>query len=206
MSSDLPPLLGANNGSQFRVHLQGNSVLPKTTLGAQLAEILDVPHISLDTLFWKPGWAQSTPEEFQARIRIEMARSERGWVIDGNYERKGGHIVGENATDVIWLDPPLILYFPRLAWRTFLRLFRLRDPCSPGCPESFRECFFSKESILWWCLSQHWVNRRRNTERFALIGIGSGSRINERKMRRLGGWGSEVTRWLNQVREFVKQN
>ena len=52
-----------------------------------------------------------------------------------------------NATG---LDPPLILYFPRLFYRTIMRLLRLAPPCSPGCEEMAAEAFFSRNSILWW--------------------------------------------------------
>ena len=48
------------------------------------------------------------------------------------------------------LDPPLVLYFPRLVLRTFLRLFRLAPPCSTGCEERASEVFFSRASIIWW--------------------------------------------------------
>lgn len=43
------------------------------------------------------------------------------------------------------LDPPLLLYFPPLVIRTFLRLFRLRPPCAPGFEE---QEFSAPEKIL----------------------------------------------------------
>ena len=46
---------------------------------------------------------------------------------------------------VAGLNPPLILYFPRLVMRTFLRLLCLRPPCAPSRKEQFREVFFSKK-------------------------------------------------------------
>ncbi|KAI0708931.1 hypothetical protein C8T65DRAFT_649420 [Cerioporus squamosus] len=48
------------------------------------------------------------------------------------------------------LDPPLALYFPRLCWRTLLRLLAIAPPRSTGCEESPREVFFSTNSILLW--------------------------------------------------------
>ncbi len=53
------------------------------------------------------------------------------------------------------LDPPLILYFPRLVCRTFLRLFRLAPPCSLGCEETASQVFFSRESMIWWYVVMH---------------------------------------------------
>ncbi len=92
------------------------------------------------------------------------------------------------------LDPPLWFYFPRIVWRTFLRLLGVTEACSPGCPERVGEVFFSKESILWWCLSQHGINRRRNEERKKVLGD---------KMRRIGGTGAELERWIHDVEVMV---
>lgn len=83
------------------------------------------------------------------------------------------------------------------------RLFRLRPPCSPGCSEMFREVFFSRDSILWWCLTHHWSSRRRGQERLLEFGIKNGTNEQRRMMRRLGGWGGELKRWLKEVEEMV---
>ena len=101
------------------------------------------------------------------------------------------------------LDPPLLLYFPRLVMRTFLRLLRLRPPCAPGCVERIGEVFFSKDSIIWWCISHHWITRKRNQDMMQRIGLGIGREVERRRMRRIGGWGSELKRWLCDVRKMV---
>lgn len=103
----------------------------------------------------------------------------------------------------VGLDPPLLLYLPRLVIRTFLRLFRLHAPCAPGCKERFSEVFFSKDSIIWWCISNHRRNRQQNQHRMQRIGLGIGSEVERRRMRRIGGWGSELKRWLSEVRKMV---
>jgi len=176
----------------------------QSTLGIALARILGVPYISMDQIMWKPGWGKTTREEFTARLRILLDQDERGWVADGNYDGRSGLMAFEEATDVIWLDPPLLLYFPRIFWRTSLRLLRIREPCSPGCPERFSEAFFSKESILWWCLSQHRSNRAHNQARMRDIGIGAGKEVTRRRMRRIGGWGKELRTWLEDVEHMVR--
>lgn len=96
------------------------------------------------------------------------------------------------------LDPPLLLYFPRICVRTLSRLLRLTPPCSPGCPERWSKVFLSRESILWWCLSQHWVARKRERERFEVDGIHVGG-----KVRRIGGWGGELAEWKMAVSRMV---
>lgn len=98
------------------------------------------------------------------------------------------------------LDPPLLLYFPRLFLRTMARIFGLVPHCSPGCPETVRECFFSKDSILLWCLTHHSVVRKSSKKLMQEYGFGVGRRSDEQKMRRIGGWGSELRRWLADVR------
>ena len=80
------------------------------------------------------------------------------------------------------------------------RLFRLVPLCSPGCQETVRECFFSKDSILLWCLTQHSIVRKSGKKLMQEYGIDVGRRSDEQKMRRIGGWGSELRRWLADIR------
>ncbi|CAA7269824.1 unnamed protein product [Cyclocybe aegerita] len=176
---------------------------PQSTAGRALAEILGVPYISMDRIMWKPGWVQTPREEFSAELVAAMEQNERGWVADGEYANRGGLIAYGTSTDVIWLDPPLLLYFPRIVLRTFLRLFRLEEPCSSECPERVSEVFFSKESIIWWCISNHWIVRERNRARMAEIGLEEGTDVEHRRMRRIGGWGTDLTNWLRDVYDMV---
>ncbi|KAF7333597.1 hypothetical protein MSAN_02418700 [Mycena sanguinolenta] len=141
-----PPLLGDGRGN-YRVHIVGNCGKLTSTVGKQLADLLGLPLISLDALFWKPGWEKSTNEEMRARVEQRLSECPNGWVVDGNYTRRIGMIVENTSTDVIWLDPPLALYLPRIIWRTFLRMLRLEEPCSPGCPESIREVFSPMKAL-----------------------------------------------------------
>lgn len=148
--------------------------------------------------------------------------SDNGWVVDGNYTRRIGTVAQDNATDIICelspcfhqsfrpvpvliivlgLDPPLLLYFPRLFHRTVLRLLYLVPPCSAGCSEDYREVFFSRKSILWWCLSNHWVARNREQAKFRLEGVHVGGR-----RRRIGGWGTELATWKQSVREMLRNS
>ena len=98
------------------------------------------------------------------------------------------------------LDPPLLLYFPRVIIRTFLRLFGLRETCSPGCVESWNETFLSKNSILLYCYNAHGQRRSFWGGKMAVMGIGVDSVPHkEQKLRRIGGWGSELRFWLEAV-------
>ncbi|KAF5353021.1 hypothetical protein D9757_012732 [Collybiopsis confluens] len=127
----------------------------------------------------------------------------RGWVIDGNYERRVGTIIHECATDVIWLDPPFLLYFPRLFMRTVMRIAGLIPQCSDGCEENVQAAFFSTDGIIWWCITNHRPCSKQNSAMMKTWGIGIGSGA-QQKMRRLGGWGSELRTWLDSVREMAR--
>lgn len=198
-----PALLGDGQG-RYRIHIVGNSGSGKSTTAAALATILGVPLLSLDTVLWKPGWEMTPPDEFQTTVRSYIDQhKDSGWIADGDYMRRVGHILHEEATDVVWLDPSPLLYFPRLVLRTFLRLARVRPPCAPGCEERIGDVFFAKTSIIWWCISNHWVDRKRNQDRMQQIGLGIGKEVEKQRMRRLGGWGSELKQWLSDVQRMV---
>jgi len=193
----IPPLLGNGKG-RYGVWIIGNSGTGKSTLGCWLAALLMVPHIPLDEIYWRPGWQPIPQVDFQARIKAAMEENQRGWVIDGEYDEAHGIMIEREATDIIWLDPPLILYFTRILVRTLLRLFSVRPPCSPGCPETWKEVL-STRGILWWCLSHHWTVRKKNGDRMRECDAQDGG-----QMRRLGGFGGELKDWKQAVTFMVK--
>ncbi|KIM72750.1 hypothetical protein PILCRDRAFT_737912 [Piloderma croceum F 1598] len=169
----------------------------QSTLGAWLAAVLDVPHVPLDEVYWQPGWQPAAQDEFRTAVKATMENNEKGWVIDGDYSQAHGDMILREATDIIWLDPPLILYFPRILIRTLRRLFSVQPPCSPGCTETWSEALSSK-GILWWCLSNHWAVRKKYAERMRQYGTQNGG-----GMRRLQGSGSELKAWKEAVTEIV---
>ncbi|KAJ6532908.1 AAA domain-containing protein [Mycena vulgaris] len=201
---DLPPLLGDAQG-QYRVHVVGNCGSGKSTVSKQLAGLLGVPYICLDALFWKPGWEKESNGQFRRNVERALEAAPHGWVVDGNYGKRIGTLVEDTATDVIWLDPPLALYFPRIVLRTFMRMLGRTAPCSPGCPERVQDVFFSRESMILWCLTHHARVRRREGARMARFGVGLGVDVEQQKMQRLGGWGGELRAWLNGVRDMLQR-
>ncbi|KAK0488033.1 AAA domain-containing protein [Armillaria luteobubalina] len=197
------PLIGDSQG-RYRIHIVGNSGTGKSTVAKKLSQILDIPYVSLDSLFWRPNWEETPHAEFKALVSKTMNDNPNGWIIDGNYQNHVGKLVQDTATDIIWLDPPFLLYFPRVLVRTFLRLIGLETPCSPGCKESFREVLFSRNSILCWCWCDHRVHRERGGNRMKEIGLGVGSDVENQRMRRLGGWGKELSEWIKRVESMVR--
>lgn len=80
-----------------RIHLVGNTGAGKSTLGARLAERLQVPFVELDAINWQADWVglvDTDPAEFRARIAA--ATSGDGWVAAGMYFRfprkSSGHV------------------------------------------------------------------------------------------------------------------
>jgi hypothetical protein len=49
--------------------------------------MLNVPFISLDTLYFTPGWREVQTDELRAKLKAALADAPDGWVIDGNYRR-----------------------------------------------------------------------------------------------------------------------
>jgi chloramphenicol 3-O-phosphotransferase len=62
-----------------RIIVVGPSCAGKTTLAERLAELLGVPFVELDALYWKPGWEESSDEEFVPRVMEATAGD--GWVV-----------------------------------------------------------------------------------------------------------------------------
>jgi adenylate kinase family enzyme len=226
------PLLGNENGI-YKIAIVGNSgsgkvlshqrlahiielCFPKTTLASQLSEILCIPYLSLDEVYWNPGWIPTDPEILQSRVKTFLDSYSGGWIVDGNYVRMIGPVILNTATDVlckyyhqtigeginnilIGLDPPLIVNFWRILRRTFGRLFLGESPCAAGCDEHIGETLGSRKSILLWCLTQHSVCRAE----FTVIWNRESAEEGRGKWRRFGGWGSDLKRWLDWLKDSV---
>jgi len=193
----MPALLGDAHGV-YRIRVVGNCGSGKSTTARKIGALLSLPVIHLDEIHWCPGWKERPREDTKRIIYEKMTEYTDGWVMDGNYfSVVGGTDIFAAATDVIWLDPPFLLYFPRLLWRTFVRLFRLGRPCAPGCNEDWREVFFSKNSIILWCITHHSTLRCRYERMWEPVENGG-------KWRRLGGWGGAFRQWWNGLELVAK--
>jgi len=153
----------------------------KTTLGRELARRLDVPFVELDALHHGPGWTEATAEELRAKVKPVVAGD--GWVIDGGYWGKLGDLVLANADVVVWLDLPVRVWLPRLVRRTVRRVAR-REVLWNSNRESLRNVFFSRNSLIWYALSNHRRHLREYPERLAPYNV---VRLRSPK---------EVTQWL----------
>ena len=139
-----------------RVAVVGTSCSGKTTLSRCLAQLLDIPHVELDAIYWKPNWVNRPPEEF--RPLAQEALMGEHWVVDGNYAVARDIIWGQ-ATAVIWLN----YSFPRVMWRALYRTIKrsvTQQELFSGNRETLRKAFLTRDSILLWVITSYRRNRR----------------------------------------------
>lgn len=141
-----------------RINVKGSSGSGKTTFARALAERLGVPYVELDALHHGPNWTEATPEQLRAKVAPIVAQE--AWVIDGNYEAKLGDLVVSKADIVVWLDLPLPTKLRRLWRRT---THRIRDDLElwNGNKENWRSAVWSRDSLLYWAVRGHFVQRWR---------------------------------------------
>ncbi len=135
-----------------------------TTVGREIARRLGVPFYELDALFWKPGWAKSTPDELRDAVEPIVATDE--WVLDGSYQSLIGQLVLESADTVVWVDLPMRTWLPRLVRRTVARWWTGEELWA-GNRESVRTAFLSRDSLLLFTLRHFRARQRTYPERFA---------------------------------------
>jgi len=97
--------------------------------------------VSLDALFWKPGWLPSDRAEFEQRAN-DAARQPR-WIMDGNYSSGGaGDLRRSTADAVFWFDLPRRICMTGILARIATSYGRVRPEMAPGCREKVDVEFF----------------------------------------------------------------
>jgi adenylate kinase family enzyme len=143
-----------------RVVVFGTTGSGKSTLAGKLAQQKGLRLIELDALYWGRDWQGAPVELF--RHRVECETRDGDWIVVGNYGQVRD-LVWRPADTLIWLDLPLSIVMWRLFWRTLRRVVSREELWGTGNRETWRNAFFSRQSILVWA----WKTQRRNRQRFA---------------------------------------
>ena len=115
-----------------RVLIIGCGGAGKSTLARQLGEKLNLPVVHLDSIFWLPGWVEMEKNEFDARIRAEMAKET--WILDGNYNRTLPERIARCDT-IIYLDFSRTACLYGIFKRLLTNIGKTRPDMGEGCPE-----------------------------------------------------------------------
>jgi adenylate kinase family enzyme len=131
----MPPM------SMRRVLVMGCSGSGKSTFARRLAAQRKLPFVSIDQIYWQPGWVEPKTDDFTADMTREAEKP--AWVMDGNYMRNGA---GERrracADTIFWFDLPRWVCMASVVWRSVAGYGVVRPEMAPGCLEKFDLVFY----------------------------------------------------------------
>ena len=107
----------------------------KSTFARKLGQILKIRVYHLDAFYWKPGWVESSPEEF-VTAQQEIV-NQRQWIMEGNYSRTF-EMRAEHADTMIYLELPRYLCLLRVIKRILVNMGKTRPDMGEGCPDHLR--------------------------------------------------------------------
>lgn len=123
-----------------RVLVMGSSGSGKSTFARRLSDMTGIPFVSLDALFWKPGWVKSDTAEFRERL-TQVAIQPR-WIMDGNFPSHLVELRRDACDTVIWFDLPRWNCMFGIMKRIAGSYGQVRPEMAEGCPEKFDFEFF----------------------------------------------------------------
>lgn len=98
-----------------RLVIIGNAGGGKSTLARKLALRRGLPHIEVDKLLWRPGWALAPDAEYEAEHTKLIAGD--AWIIDGLGRLESMPVRFLRATEILLIDLPLWMHFWLVAER-----------------------------------------------------------------------------------------
>jgi len=173
-----------------RINVVGTTGSGKTTTARMLAKQLGLRYVELDALSWRPNWEVTPRDELPGLV--DAATQGNDWIVDGNYSAVRRVLVPKLDT-VIWLDYSFPRVFCQLLARTIRRSITGEELWN-GCRERFRTSFFSKDSILLWCLKTYWKRRRNYPRIFAQPEYEHVHVLRFRSPRQLRVWCQQISR------------
>jgi adenylate kinase family enzyme len=138
-----------------RIGVVGTTGSGKSTLAGDLANILNILHIELDSLHWKPNW-QEAPRDL-TRQKVKLLTRNETFVVDGNYGFLRD-IIWPRLQAVVWLDYPLPVILWQLLRRTLKRTLTRKRLWGTNV-ERFLPQFFSRDSLFLWALQTYQKNK-----------------------------------------------
>ena len=115
-----------------RIILIGCGGAGKSTLARKMGEVLDIPVVHLDKLFWKPNWVETSREEFDALLAQELAKDK--WIMDGNFNRTMPERI-KRCDTIIYLDFSRVACLMGVVKRVITTYGTVRPDMGEGCPE-----------------------------------------------------------------------
>ena len=158
-SASAPYLWDPLPSTTRRICVVGTTGCGKSTLADSLARWMNIPHIELDSFYWKPGWIESDRANMRTLVR-EVTLTD-AWIIDGNYGFLRD-ILWPRAEALVWLDYPLGLILWRLWRRTWKRTLK-KELLWGTNTERFWSQFFKKDSLFLWALKSNGRNKKNYT-------------------------------------------
>lgn len=155
-----------------RILIIGGNGSGKTTFSRALAEVLHLPLIHLDTLYWRDNWTPAPDEEFDALL-LEELRKPR-WIIDGNISRTLPMRLPYCDT-VIYFDFSRLACLRGVLTRSIRYRGQSRSDMGGYCPESVNWSFLR---LVW-----HFNDRLRDRY-YSLLGEASHAHVIILKNRR----------------------
>ncbi len=164
-----------------RILIIGCGGAGKSTLARQLAQKLNLPVVHLDKLFWKPGWEESSAEEFDEKLALELEKPQ--WIMDGNFNRTMPLRVAKCDT-IIYLDFSRMACLLGVLKRVLTTYGTVRPDMGEGCPERIDLEF------LQWVWN---YNKNKREKNYRLLNEAEGVETIVLKNRRM------VKRFLNEL-------
>ena len=124
-----------------KVLVIGSGGSGKSTFSNQLGQSLRIDVVHLDQIYWKPGWVETSKDEWLQTIAELVARD--SWVMDGNYSGSLEKRL-EACDTVIFLDLPRSLCLWRVLKRAVIYRNSRRPDMAEGCEEQLNLKF------VWW--------------------------------------------------------
>ena len=116
-----------------RILILGRTGSGKTTLARELAGLVDVPHVELDSLYFGPSFSTAPLPVLRERTSAAIAGEQ--WVTDGN-KKAVRDLVWPRADTVVWLDYPVAVSLWRLGRRAVWRTSKIKAEASGSSPSS----------------------------------------------------------------------